>query len=92
MRIGSLNLVAKSLVMQDMSVGREGIRGGESGGEIVLVVIRDARSMVMSLSAAEGVLMEGAAIREFLMVNAGKVAAIGQWSRALGIGAEGGVG
>lgn len=45
-----------------------------------------------SLSAAEGVLAEGAAVGEFLMVNAGKVAAIGQGSRALGIGAEGGVG
>ena len=29
---------------------------------------------------------------EFLIVNAGRVAAIGQGSRAFGIGAEGGVG
>lgn len=78
--VGSVNRVARSIVIRDMRVGRVIAGGEDDKGTLTLLVIREARDEDSSIATAEGVVLDGA----------GNVAATGQGSKALGVGPEGG--
>ena len=76
-RTGSRSLAARSVVIRDMRVGRGSSCGEETESESTCPVIREARDGTGSLGES--------------VATAGKVAAIGQGRRALGVGPVGGI-